>query len=108
MTHSHLLQLSVHSFLWLELVGGAALALWLTARFPRLGPTSLHVAVGFAAAATGAMTAVPYGVKLLTRLPDGGYVALLGCVLPATVVTFLTAAWVLRVLASNLPNSRAY
>ncbi|HZT91128.1 MAG TPA: hypothetical protein VFA05_03725 [Gaiellaceae bacterium] len=106
MTHLHPLHLSVGTFLCLELVGAAALAFWVVARFPRLGPTSLRAAVAVSAAATLLMRLVPLAARTVAHVPNGGYVALLGCVLPATVATFLAAAWLLRQLA-NASGSRA-
>jgi hypothetical protein len=108
MTHVHSLQLSVGAFLLVELAAAAALALWTAVRFPRLGPTSLRTAIGLAAIATGLVDALPYAVRLVAPLPEGAYASLFGCVLPVVFASFLVAAWLFRILAGNLPGSRAY
>jgi hypothetical protein len=98
------LTLSVAEFLTLELVGAAALALWVVARFPRIGPRSLPAAgvavvAGFVLLELGSAAVSP-----ATRM-YGAYVALFGCVLPAFFAPFLSLAWLMRLLASSLGGS---
>jgi len=111
--------ISVHVFLQAVLVAAAALALWATVRFPRLGPTSLTSAIGICAAAFLVLQVCPLAVSGAVHLPYGLYVAVFGCVLPGFVFAFLGTAWLMRSLIRRLggtgggpgrlvPSSRAY
>ena len=97
--------ISVSMFLRAELVAAAVMALWVAARFPAFGPKSLRSAallVGVAFVGVEVLSAI---VPPVARVPHGVYVALFGCILPVLFGTFLTAAWILRLLAANLGGS---
>jgi hypothetical protein len=95
----------VNVFMCAELVAAAALALWVVARYPRLGPQSVRSAVVVFGAALALMQLSSFGVGPLLGLPHGAYLTLFGCVLPSFFAGFLAAAWVLRVLAGALGGS---
>ena len=88
-----------------ELVAGAVLALWVVARYPRLGPKSLRSALAVVGAAFLVLQLSTFGVTPLLGLPHGVYLTLFGCVLPTFFAGFLAAAWLLRVLAGALGGS---
>lgn len=97
--------ISVSAFMGAELVAGAVLALWVAARFPRLGPKSLRSAVVVVGAAFLVLQLSTFGVTPLLGLPHGVYLTLFGCVLPTFFVGFLAGAWLMRVLAGTLGGS---
>jgi hypothetical protein len=97
--------ISVTAFLYGELVAAAVLALWVTARFPKVGPKSLRSAVVFLGLGLGLMQFLPSGVDLMLRLPHGPYAALFGCALPCLFGAFLAAAWMMRLLAGGFGGS---
>jgi len=88
-----------------ELVGAALLALWVLARYPRLGPTSLRSALVAVGASLAVLRLGSFSDDLLMRLPHGAYVTLLGWVLPSFFAAFLTAGWLLRIFAGALGGS---
>jgi hypothetical protein len=72
------------------LSGAAVLALWVHVRFPQIAPS------GFPAR----MLAAASAVVLIGTLPVAATViSLVGFFLPALVFSFLTALWLLQVLA---------
>jgi cobalamin synthase len=97
--------ISIPTFMSGELVAAAVLALWVTARYPKLGPKSVRSAVAFLAVGFALLQFLPFGVDLLVRLPNGGYMAIFGCALPCFFGMFLTAAWMLRLLAGKFGGS---
>ena len=97
--------ISVPAFLSGELVAAAVLALWVTARWPKLGPKSLPAAIAVLGVGLALLQFLPVGVDLVMLLPHGRYAAVFGCVLPSFFVTFLTAAWMLRLLAARFGGS---
>ena len=97
--------ISVGVFMGAELVAGAVLALWVVARYPRLGPKSLRSALAVVGAAFLVLQLSTFGVTPLLALPHGVYLTLFGCVLPTFFAGFLAAAWLLRVLAGALGSS---
>ena len=97
--------ITVPTFLLCELLGAAILALWVVARFPKRGPQTLRTALGISAVAILALRCSSFGIVPLLQLPHGQYVALLGFVLPVFFAAFLTAAWLMRALASALGGS---
>jgi hypothetical protein len=99
------MMISVSAFLRVELVAAAVLALWVVARYPRLGPKSLRSAMAVTAVAVAVMQLASLGVGLMIRLPDGTYAALFGCALPSFFAAFLASAWLMRVLAGALGGS---
>lgn len=91
--------ISASMFLCAELVAAAVLALWVVARYPRLGPKSMKSALvvvfgGFAVLQLSTVGQVP-----LMALPHGAYVFLFGALLPGFFAAFLATAWLMRVLA---------
>jgi hypothetical protein len=97
--------ISVSVFVGVELVAGALLALWVVARYPRLGPTSLRSALAVVGGAFVVLQLSTLGATPLLGLPHGVYVALFACVLPSFFAAFLAAAWLMRVLARSLGGS---
>ena len=78
--------------LYLFVLGAAVLALWIDRRFPKLAPESLRNRMLAGAAAFVLLHATPvFGSSVVAA-----YASLFGSVLPAFVVTFLTAVWLLR------------
>jgi hypothetical protein len=92
-------------FMSVELVAAAVLALWVVARYPRLGPKSLRSALVLVGVAFAVLELSTFGVGPLLALPHGAYLTLFGCVLPSFFAAFLAAAWLLRVLAGALGGS---
>src|SRR5436305_13109064 len=94
--------ISLTLFLHLELVSAAALALWVIARWPRLGPKSVvaAVAVVFVALVLGNFAST--GVAAAVTFPGGVYAALLGFVLPVFFLIFLASGWLIRTLVGAL------
>jgi hypothetical protein len=94
--------ISLSTLLYVELVSGAALAMWVLARWPRLGPKRMVSAVGVLLITLFLGQVVSAGVTAALRLPHGLYAALFGCVLPVFVSIFLAAGWLLRSLLSTI------
>lgn len=97
--------ISLSLFVGAELVAGAVLALWVAARYPRLGPKSLRSAMLVVAAAFLVLQLSSFVMTPLLGLPHGIYLTLFGCVLPTFFAGFLAAAWLMRVLAGQLGGS---
>jgi hypothetical protein len=97
--------ISVSVFLCAELVAAAVLALWVVARYPRLGPKSLRPALVVVGAVFVVLQLSSFGVTPLLGLPHGVYLTLFGYALPTFFASFLAAAWLMRVLAGALGGS---
>jgi hypothetical protein len=97
--------ISVSAFMCAELVAAAVLALWVVARYPRLGPKSIRSALAVLCAAFVVMQLSSLGVVPLLGLPHGVYLTLFCCVLPSFFAGFLAAAWLMRALAGALGGS---
>ena len=97
--------ISIYVFLSVELVAAAVLALWVIARYPRFGPTSLRTAIALVAVGLIVLQLVSGAVALVSTLPHGTYLALFSCVLPSYFAVFLAAGWVMRLLAGALGGS---
>lgn len=97
--------ISVPVFLSGELVAAAVLALWVVVRFPKVGPKTLRSAVVALACGFALMQLLPYGIDLTVRLPHGAYAALFGCALPCFFGVFLSAGWMMRLLADAFGGS---
>lgn len=90
--------MTAQSFVLTLAVGGALIALWLDARFPKFAPQTFRNAlIHIAAALVGAQLIVWAG---LMRPVDDSTVALLagaiGVALPVLVYQFLAAVWVIK------------
>jgi hypothetical protein len=100
--------MNVHSILLVYTCGAAALAIWLVARFPRFGPSTILGATGMLLAAFAVATVVPTVVQTLvgdgSRI--GGFVGLVGLVLPTLAVMFWSAARLLRAFCGLFPGMR--
>jgi hypothetical protein len=86
-------------------VGAAALALWIVARFPKLGPRDWTgvIAVAVAAALVLALGAPLFGVVIgVGRY--GVAIGLLTIVLPTLTAAFWACACVLRMIAEQIPR----
>jgi hypothetical protein len=97
--------ISVSMFMCAELVGAAALALWVVARYPRLGPKSLRSAIVLVIAAFTVLRLSTLSQASLVGMPHGAYVLLFGSVLPSFFVAFLATAWLMRILAGAFGGS---
>jgi hypothetical protein len=97
--------ISVSVLMCTVLVAAAALALWVVARYPGLGPKSLRSAFLIAGGGFVLPQLSSLGVAPLLGLSHGVYLTLFGCVLPGFFACFLTAAWLMRVLAGALGGS---
>ena len=97
--------ISVSTFLTGELVAAAVLALWVVARYPKLGPKSFRPALFALAIGFALIQFLPFGVDLMVQLPYGAYAALFGWALPSLFGAFLSAAWLMRLLAGALGGS---
>jgi len=97
--------ISVSVFVCAVLVAAAVLALWVVARYPRLGPKSLRSALIVVGAAFALLQLSSLSVAPLLGLPNGVYLTLFGCVLPSFFACFLAAAWLMRVVAAALGGS---
>lgn len=97
--------ISVPTFLSAELVGAAAIALWLLSAFPRLTPRSVRAVMVGCIGAFALLELLPLGVGAVVHLPNGAYAALFGCVLPVFVAVFLAIAWLMLLLAGAVGGS---
>jgi hypothetical protein len=97
--------ISVLLYLYVELAAAAALALWTLVRFPGRGPKSLSSAGAFLGAGLVLVWLAPAVVALVSGLPYGGYIALLGCVLPSYYAAFVAVGCLMRLLADALGGS---
>lgn len=92
--------------MWVSLLASALLALWVLVRFPDLRPKSVFTAIVVFLAAQ----LVPnIGLALMPavmRLPHGPQLALIGIVLPAFFLLWLTLAWLLRAVGDGIGGPR--
>ena len=93
------------TFLCIELVAAAVLALWVAVRYPSFGPKSLRSSLAVLVACFAALQLSTLVQDSLIELPHGAYVFLFGSVLPSFFAAFLAAAWLLRVLATAFGGS---
>ncbi len=95
-----------YTFTWILSGGGAAIALWIVARFPELAPsTPRGVSVGLGAAIL-AFVGTPPAIMIVGGLA-GAVVAALLVVLPGAICIFLAIAWMmLWVIRSIQPHLR--
>jgi hypothetical protein len=90
------------ALLTLFAVGAGSIALWVDNRFPRLAPHKIRVALVHVLIAFGAgQLVVPLGMHVLLGMPGmlATLIALFGVAFPALVYAFLTAVWVIRIVA---------
>jgi len=95
---------SSNGFVLLLTLGAAALALWFDHQFPNLSPRSLSGAV-LAVIATGIALnlTLPFAVVLIRGpFPLVPLIGIIGLILPALALTFLSAVWVIKVAVSAL------
>ena len=76
------------------LIGAGLLALWVDVRFPKLAPKTLLRRVLAGVAAVVLLQLAPVAASSSMAV----YATLFALVLPAFVVTFLAAVWILRAL----------
>jgi hypothetical protein len=85
---------SPNSFAWILCAGGAAIALWIVARFPELAPRSSRgVSIGVGAAILS-FVGIPPAIMLVGG-HAGAIVAALFVVLPGAICIFLAIAWMM-------------
>jgi hypothetical protein len=95
---------SVDSFVIVLCLVAAVLAVWIVARWPKVGPKSLppgllHVML---AVLVGAVTAPAIRAFASLGLPGTILVVTLGIALPALTYMFLATVWLLRVMRDHL------
>jgi hypothetical protein len=100
---------SLGAFIVVLTLGAAAIALWATARFPRLGPETLPAAllqVGIALVA--GFLLVPAGMHSVLDMapPTGPLLATFLFALPGLTYLFLASLWAMRVLQRILSRGR--
>jgi hypothetical protein len=101
---------SIGAFIVVLTLGAAAIALWASARFPKLAPETLPGAllqVGIALAA--GFLLVPAGMRsMLAALepPTGPLLATFLFALPGLTYLFLASLWAMRVLQRILSRGR--
>jgi len=91
---------SPNTLLFASTVGAAALALWVVARWPHLGPRTLLGAVLHVAAAFACGQLVGPALRFVVTLPipDADVVAVLVAGVPPLVYLFLAFAWLFRAI----------
>jgi hypothetical protein len=100
--------MDVHSILLAYACGAALLAVWLVVRFPDFGPSTVMTSTGTLLAAFVVAAVVPPVVQALVgdgnRL--GGFVSLVGLVLPTLALVFWASLRLFRACAGLLPGMR--
>ncbi|HEY6960822.1 MAG TPA: hypothetical protein VI408_02915 [Gaiellaceae bacterium] len=97
--------ISAASFLAIELAAAGVLALWVVARFPRLGPRSLRPALFLVLVSLALFKVAAAAAPLVVSLPHGAWLLLFGCALPSFFGGFLAVGWLFRVCAGMLGGS---
>jgi hypothetical protein len=101
--------MTVHTYGLVLAGGGALLALWAVARFPRVGPTKIAIsAVNVVVAYLGGLALSSVLTAYFGRLavPGAFELAVIGGALPAIVYLFVSIAWLIRCLQGKLMPSR--
>ena len=101
--------MSIGAFIVVLTLGAAAIAVWATARFPKLAPESLPGAllqVGIALAA--GFLLVPAGMRSMLSFepPTGPLLATFLFAFPGLTYLFLASLWAMRVLQRILSRGR--
>jgi len=97
--------LSINLFLVAFAAGAAAVAWWVDARFPTLAPESMRLAlIHVGISIVVGQLLVPAVIKTTTGtgLPELIFVVIVGVGLPALVYCFLSALWIMKLLAGQL------
>jgi hypothetical protein len=97
-----------HTFVLILVLASAALAFWVGARFPQLGPTTwgfgvLHLLCGFAA-----IRAIPGFTNAATSFSTevAKFVVPFGIALPLFTYAFLTGLWLTRLIYGSTSGLR--
>jgi hypothetical protein len=101
--------MSFGAFIVVMTLGAAALALWVGARFPRIGPHTLAGAlIQVAVALAAGWFLVPAAISSVVRWDDtaGPLIAVLLFALPALTYLFLASLWAMRVLQQMMRGAR--
>jgi hypothetical protein len=96
---------TLHNFLLSLGVGSALLALWLVVRFPEKSPKHFTPAVLHVCAA---LVLGPVIAQVVVVVWNRGFplAAIFGLLLPLLVYTFLTGAWVFKLVTDTLHRYR--
>jgi hypothetical protein len=97
--------ITLATFLNIEMLAAATLALWAVVRFPAVGPRSLPGAVGSLVAALALSYVAPVAIPVLVQLPYGLHLALLFVTLPMLFAMFLCGGWLVRALIAAVGGS---
>jgi hypothetical protein len=98
--------MTVETLLLALCVGGAFLALWVDVRFPDLAPADLWRAVVRLLFAVAVGHFVTPGLVLAIEAGIAPGVALMTLALPAIVLFFLAAVWMMRVVQATMYGVR--
>jgi hypothetical protein len=97
--------ITLATFLNIEMLAAATLALWAVVRFPTIGPKSLPGAVGSLIAALALSHVAPVAIPAVAHLPYGVHLVLLIVTLPMLFAMFLAGGWLVRALIAALGGS---
>jgi hypothetical protein len=90
--------ITLATFLDIEMLAAATLALWAVVRFPAAGPRSLVGSVASMIAALALSHVAPAAIPVVTQLPFGLHLVLLLVTLPMLFALFLSGGWFVRAL----------
>ena len=94
--------MSLGALLVVYAIGAAAIALWTDTRFARLAPDTIRTAlIHVGAAMVVGQLVVPLGIHVLVGLNSAiaTLAALFLVAFPALIYSFLSAVWVIKILA---------
>ena len=95
---------SAAAFAYTLVAGAALLALWILARYSKLGPRTVGWAIGHLVVAVVLLHLVtaPFAVVEAIGVPAAIWVQMFGIALPLLVYAFLSGGWVTRAAISQL------
>ncbi len=95
---------STAAFAYTLVAGAALLALWILARYSKLGPRTVGWAIGHLVVAVVLLHAIsaPFAVVEAIGVPAALWVQMFGVALPLFVYAFLSGGWVTRAAISQL------
>jgi hypothetical protein len=96
--------MSMTTFVLFLCAGSAAIALWLVARFPKLGPEDVTKAVLHVAVSVVVLQLLVPAIHMVssTGVPGAQFVVSFGIVLPGLTYVFVAAGWLIRASAGRL------
>lgn len=96
--------MSMTTFVLFLCAGSAAIALWLVARFPKLGPEDVTKAVLHVAVSVVVLQLLVPAIHMVasTGVPGAQFVVSFGIVLPGLTYVFVAAGWLIKASAGRL------